>query len=212
MTDDKIAQEGPTHDGTEGVTRVEAFSDGVIAIIVTIMVLELKAPEAEDINALWRLWPTFLAYGLSYAYVAIYWVNHHRLFGHVRGVSNGLLWANIALLFSLSLVPFSTAYLGEHHFARDATLLYLATLLLPSLTYALLQTTIRRAGIEGREAETYHRATTRKGVAATAIYLIGLPLTFVAPWLGIACAALVAVLWMLPWSPLDRLFLQDRAD
>jgi uncharacterized membrane protein len=187
---------------------VEAFSDGVIAIIVTIMVLELRAPEAEDIRALWQLWPIFIAYVLSYAYVAIYWVNHHRLFGHVRGVSNGLLWANIALLFSLSLVPFSTAYLGEHHFTRDATLLYLLTLLLPSLTYAILQRTVRRTGIEGREAETYHRATTRKGVAAVLIYLCGLPLAFVSPWLGIACAAVVAVLWMLPWSPLDQLFLR----
>lgn len=203
-------EEGPTHEGTAGVTRVEAFSDGVIAIIVTIMVLELKAPEDPAISALWRIWPTFLAYILSYAYVAIYWVNHHRLFGHVRGVSNGLLWANIALLLSLSLVPFSTAYLGEHHFARDATLLYLATLLLPSLTYAVLQRTIRRAGVEGREAATYHRATTRKGVAATVIYLGGIALTFVSPWLGIVAAGLVAVLWMLPWSPLDRLFL--RAD
>jgi uncharacterized membrane protein len=205
---DLTEEEGPTHDGTAGVTRVEAFSDGVIAIIVTIMVLELRAPETDDITALWRLWPTFIAYGLSYAYVAIYWVNHHRLFGHVRGVSNGLLWANIALLFSLSLVPFSTAYLGQHHFARDATLLYLATMLLPSLTYAILQTTIRRAGIEGHEAQIYHRATSRKGLAATLIYMIGIPLTFVAPWLGIACAALVAVLWMLPWSPLDKIFLR----
>jgi uncharacterized membrane protein len=204
---DKLAEEGPPREGAAGVNRVEAFSDGVIAIIVTIMVLELRAPEAEGIAALWRLWPTFLAYVLSYAYVAIYWVNHHRLFGHVRGVTNGLLWANIALLFALSLVPFATAYLGEHHFARDATLLYLATLLLPSLSYAALQTTIRHAGIQGREAAIYHRATTRKGIAATATYLLGIGLTFISPWLGITSAALVAVFWMLPWSPLDRLFL-----
>jgi hypothetical protein len=83
---DQTEEEGPTHEGTAGVTRVEAFSDGVIAIIVTIMVLELRAPEAEDIRALWQLWPIFIAYVLSYAYVAIYWVNHHRLFGHVRGL------------------------------------------------------------------------------------------------------------------------------
>jgi uncharacterized membrane protein len=207
--EDKTEEEGPTHEGTAGVTRVEAFSDGVIAIIVTIMVLELRPPEAPEIAMLWKLWPLFLAYVLSYAYVAIYWVNHHRLFGHVRGVTNGLLWANIALLFSLSLVPFSTAYLGEHHFARDATLLYLATLLLPSIAYAVLQRSIRRAGIVNRDTAIYHRATLRKGVAATLIYLVGIPLTFVTPWLGIACAGLVAVLWMLPWSPLDQLFLRD---
>jgi uncharacterized membrane protein len=205
---DKTEEEGPTHEGTVGVNRVEAFSDGVIAIIVTIMVLELRPPESADLESLWRLWPIFIAYVLSYAYVAIYWVNHHRLFGHVRGVTNGLLWANISLLFSLSLVPFATAYLGEHHFARDATLLYLVTLLLPSLTYAVLQRTVRGTGIAGQEAETYHRATTRKGLAALVIYAIGIPLAFVAPWMGIACAALVAVLWMLPWSPLDKIFLR----
>jgi uncharacterized membrane protein len=203
--------DGAKHEGKAGVTRIEAFSDGVIAIIVTIMVLELKAPEAEDLSALWRLWPTFLAYVFSFAYVAVYWVNHHRLFGHVRTVTNGLLWSNMALLFTLSLVPFSTAYLGEHHFSRDATLLYLATMLLPSLTYAMLQTTIRHAGISGHAAEVYHRATTRKGVAASLTYLLGVILTFVSPWLGIACAALVAVFWMLPWSPLDQLFLRGVA-
>lgn len=205
-----MGEESPP-EGKAGVGRVEAFSDGVLAIIVTIMVLELKAPEAEDLAALARLWPTFLAYVLSYAYVAIYWVNHHRLFGHVRGVTNGLLWANMALLFTLSLVPFSTAYLGEHHFGRDATLLYLATLLLPALAYAVLHRRIRGAGIQGREAEIYHRATARKGMAANVTYLLGIALTFVSPWLGIACAALVAVFWMLPWSPLDRLFIGERA-
>jgi len=208
--EDKTEEEGPTHEGTAGVTRVEAFSDGVIAIVVTIMVLELRPPETADLGALWKLWPVFVAYVLSYAYVAIYWVNHHRLFGHVRGVTNGLLWANIALLFSLSLVPFSTAYLGEHHFARDATLLYLVTLLLPSVAYAMLQRAIRRAGVESRESELYYRATIRKGGTATLIYLTGIPLTFVSPWLGIACAAVVAVLWMLPWSPFDRLFVREQ--
>jgi uncharacterized membrane protein len=200
-----------TPEGKAGVGRVEAFSDGVIAIIVTIMVLELRAPEGEELSALWKLWPTFLAYVFSFAYVAVYWINHHRLFGHVRQVTNGLLWANMALLFTLSLVPFSTAYLGEHHFGRDATLLYLVTMLLPSVTYAALQTTIRRAGIQGHASEVYHRATTRKGAAATLTYLLGIPLTFVSPWLGIACAALVAVFWMLPWSPLDRLFVGKDA-
>jgi len=192
----------------EGVTRVEAFSDGVIAIIVTIMVLELKAPTDEALGALWRLWPVFIAYVLSYAYVAIYWVNHHRLFSHARVVTNGLLWANIGLLFALSLVPFSTAYLGEHHFGRDATLLYLATMLLPSVSYAILQKVIVDTGADTEGSRLYHKATSRKGLAASAAYLVGMPLSFVSPWLGVACAALVAVFWMLPWSPLDRLFLK----
>ncbi|WP_067732766.1 TMEM175 family protein [Novosphingobium naphthalenivorans] len=195
----------------EGVSRVEAFSDGVLAIIITIMVLELKTPAAEGLEALWHLWPVFLAYVLSYAYVAIYWVNHHRLFGHARVITGRLLWSNMALLFTLSLVPFATAYLGEHHFSRAATLLYLAVMLLASIAYAPLQREIARTGTAGKAARTYHAATLRKGLAAILVYAAGLPLSFVSPWLGIGCAALVAVFWILPWGPLDRLFLCDDA-
>ena len=195
------------HEGRGGVARVEAFSDGVIAIIVTIMVLELKAPADPDLAALWRLWPTFLAYVLSYLYVAIYWVNHHKLFSHAMVVTAGLLWSNIALLFTLSLVPFATAYLGEHHFARAATVLYLVSLLLPALAYGALQAVIMRTGQCAPPARRYLEATQRKGWAASAVYLLGIPLAFVVPWLGIACAALVALFWCLPFSRLDRVFL-----
>ena len=194
------------NEGRPGVGRVEAFSDGVIAIIVTIMVLELHPPVSEGWDKLWSLWPVFLAYALSYAYVAIYWVNHHRLFSHATRVTNGLLWSNIWLLFSLSLVPFSTAYLGEHHFNRDATLVYLATMLFPSIAYVALQSIIRRTGNQGPASIAYHRQTTRKGIFAAIVYIAGAPLSFVSPWLGIACAALVAIFWFLPKSPLDRLF------
>lgn len=190
-----------------GIARIEAFSDGVIAIIITIMVLDLKVPAGESVRALLPLWPTFVAYALSYVYVAIYWVNHHRLFSHARQVSNGLLWANIALLFTLSLVPFATSYLGDHRFGRDATLLYLVAMLLPSATYTTLRNVISRADVKSAAARSYLVATKRKGYAATLIYALGLPLSFVAPWLGIACAALVAIFWCLPSSSLDRLFL-----
>lgn len=190
----------------EAISRVEAFSDGVLAIIITIMVLELKAPADEDIGALWRLWPVFVAYLLSYAYVAIYWVNHHRLFGFARAVTGGLLWANMALLFTLSLIPFTTAYLGEHRFGRDATVLYLASLLLAALAYVVLQAQVARTGVRDAATRHYHRATLRKGLAAIATYAAGMALSFVVPALGMACAALVAVFWMLPWSRLDRMF------
>ena len=199
-------------EGGAGIDRIEAFSDGVIAIIVTIMVLDLKVPGGSGIAALLPLWPTFLAYALSYAYVAIYWVNHHRLFGHARVVSNGLLWSNMALLFTLSLVPFATAYLGLHRFARGATLLYLAVLLLPSVTYTALQGVIRRDGAQDMAARRYHYATMRKGYAASAIYAAGLALSFLSPWLGIAAAALVAVFWCMPFSALDQLFLRGFPD
>ena len=193
-----------------GTNRLEAFSDGVIAIIITIMVLELKAPHDASVPALLALWPTFLAYVLSFALVAIYWVNHHRLFGHATHVTNGLLWSNILLLFALSLVPFSTSYLGEHHFNREATWLYLATMLLPSVAYAWLQATIRHTGKRGPGAERFYAASTRKGWVAALIYALGIPLTFVSPWLGIGCAALVAVLWFLPQSRIDALFAPAR--
>jgi len=195
-----------SEEGRPGIGRVEAFSDGVVAIIVTIMVLELHPPLSERMDQLWTLWPVFLAYVLSYAYVAIYWVNHHRLFTHATHVTNGLIWSNMLLLFALSLVPFSTAYLGEHHFSRDATLLYLITMLLPAMAYLWLQSIIRRTGKQGAAAEAYYRQTGRKGVFAGLIYAVGIPLTFLSPWLGVACAAVVALFWFLPKSPLDPLF------
>ncbi|MFD1612115.1 TMEM175 family protein [Sphingomonas tabacisoli] len=194
------------YEGRAGVGRVEAFSDGVVAIIITIMVLELHPPVSERMDQLWSLWPIFLAYALSYAYVAIYWVNHHRMFANATRVTNDLLWSNMLLLFTLSLVPFSTSYLGEHHFSAGATILYLVTMLLPSIAYAWVQWTIRRTGRQDEHALAYHRQTLRKGAVSSFLYLLGIPLTLVSPWLGIACAALVALLWFLPASPVDRLF------
>ena len=198
----------PVDEGRSGVARVEAFSDGVLAIIVTIMVLELHAPHEPGLAPLLELWPTFLAYVLSYAYIAIYWVNHHRLFSHARIVTNSLVWSNIALLFATSLVPFSTAYLGAHPFTRDATVLYMITLLLPAIAYFWLETVIRRTGRQDHAAKVYYEATTRKGLLALACYGAAVPLAFISPLLSIAIAAIMALFWMLPWGPLDRLFLR----
>ncbi|NOW47923.1 putative membrane protein [Novosphingobium sp. SG751A] len=188
------------------IGRVEAFSDGVLAIIVTIMVLELHAPEQEGWEPLLRLWPVFLAYVLSFAYVAIYWVNHHRLLAHAARVTNRLVWNNMGLLFTLSLVPFATAYLGEHHFSRDATMLYLGVMLAPAVCYIPLQADVRRHGHRTPIAEAYYRTSTRKGLVSTLLYLAGLGLACWYPWAGIACAGAVAVLWFLPAGPVDRLF------
>jgi len=193
-------------EGRDGAKRVEAFSDGVIAIIVTIMVLELHAPEAPGLRALLGQWPVFLAYALSYAYVAIYWVNHHRLFQFATRAGNALLWANIVLLFTLSLVPFATAYLGKQHFSGEATLLYMLVMLLPSFAYNWLQRVIRRTGARTPEAERYHRRTLRKSMLASGLYLAGVAVAIVSPPAGLACAAAVALLWCLADGPLDRLF------
>ena len=203
---------GRRGEGGPDVGRIETFSDGVVAIIITIMVLELHPPLAGGFERLWTLWPVFLAYVLSYAYIAIYWVNHHRLFSYARRVSNALIWANMALLFALSLVPFSTSYLGGRDFSREATILYLATMLLPAFAYSWLQAVIRRTGVQSEAAGLYHRATSRKGVFATIIYAAGIPLSFITPWLGIGAAALVAAFWVLPVGPLDRLFARRGGD
>ncbi|MBO9624647.1 MAG: DUF1211 domain-containing protein [Sphingomonas sp.] len=193
-------------EGHGGVTRIEAFSDGVIAIIITIMVLEMKAPEEPGVAHLLALWPVFVAYALSYAYVAIYWVNHHRMFSHARRVTNALVWSNIALLFALSLVPFATAYLGSQEFSRDSTLLYMGVMILPAFAYVWLQSVVRRTGSQDEAAQAYHQRSVRKGIVATLIYGSGMLLTLISPWAGLACAALVALLWFLPKSPLDALF------
>ena len=160
-------------EGRGGVGRVEAFSDGVLAIIITIMVLELRPPEEPGLHLLWKLWPTFVAYVLSYAYIAIYWVNHHRLFSHARRVDNALVWSNIALLFALSLVPFTTAYLGTHFLDRFATALYAGSLLLPAVAYHFLQIAITRNGSQTPRARAYYKAMQRKGALCTLAYAAG---------------------------------------
>ncbi len=173
---------------------------------MTIMVLELKAPEDAGLHHLWELWPIAVAYALSFAYIGIYWVNHHQLFSHATKVSGGLLWWNLALLFTLSLIPFSTAYLGTQALSRDASIVYLVTLLLPALAYLPVQLAVRSTGVLGREARLYHHRAIRKGLVTAAIYLAAIPVAFVAPWLAIVTVAVVAVLWFLPKSPLDALF------
>lgn len=193
-------------EGQAGVARVEAFSDGVLAILITIMVLELKAPEVEGLHALWALWPTFFAYVLSYMYIAIYWVNHHRLFSHARAVTNELVWANMALLFALSLLPFTTAYIGRHLSSAPAAAIYLGSLLSPSLAYYWVQKVIRKTGRQDAAAQTYYRATNRKGLAASIVYAFAVPLCFVSSGIGLTLAGLVGLTWILPWGPVDRLF------
>lgn len=194
-------------EGRTGVARVEAFSDGVLAIIVTIMVLELHAPEQPGLAPLLHLWPTLIAYVVSYGYVAVYWVNHHRLFGYARVVTGGLLWSNIALLFALSFIPFAASYLGKQQFSLNSTLCYLTALIGPALAYHWLHSIIRRTGAQDAAAQTYHRASTRKGIAAMLVYAAAIPLSFLSPTIGVALAGLVAIFWILPWSQLDRMFI-----
>jgi uncharacterized membrane protein len=178
-------------------TRLEAFSDGVIAIIITIMVLEMKVPHGETLGDLSKLWPVFISYVLSFINVGIYWNNHHHMLHTVKRVSGGILWANLHLLFWLSLMPFATAWMGENHFAAWPTALYGAVLLACAIAYTIL--TIRIIAVHGADSALARAVgKDKKGKLSLLVYLVGAPLAFVSPWLALALYAAVAIMWFIP--------------
>ncbi|MFO1425497.1 MAG: TMEM175 family protein [Steroidobacteraceae bacterium] len=194
-----------------GKTRLEAFSDGVLAIIITIMVLELKVPHGDDLATLARLWPVFLSYVLSFTYVGIYWNNHHHMLHTVRRVSGGILWANLHLLFWLSLVPFTTGWMGENHFAVVPTGLYGANLLGAAIAYWILQRVIIRA--QGPDS-LLARATGQdlKGNGSLLIYALALlSLAFAPPAVAWALYAIVALIWLIPDPRIERMLHEHGA-
>jgi uncharacterized membrane protein len=177
--------------------RLEAFSDGVIAIIITIMVLELKVPDGPTLGALLKVAPLFSLYAMSFVYVGIYWNNHHHLMHAVKRINGGVLWANLHLLFWLSLVPFSTRWMGEQHFETWPVIVYGVSLLMPSLSFALLvQTLIHANGKDSPLAKAI--GGDLKGTISTVIYVAGIGATFWQPWAGMACYLLVALIWLVP--------------
>jgi uncharacterized membrane protein len=177
--------------------RLEAFSDGVIAIIITIMVLEFKTPESAELSALWQIWPTFAVYVLSFVYVGIYWTNHHNMLHAAERVSGGVLWANLFLLFWLSLIPFTTRWMGETHYAMWPVVVYGVSLLGPSVAYYILMQTL--IAVNGRDS-VLARAVGRdvKGMISTAVYIVGIALSFWSTLAGIACYVFVALMWLVP--------------
>jgi uncharacterized membrane protein len=183
--------------------RLEAFSDGVIAIIITIMVLELKVPHGEDFRALGPLWPVFLSYVLSFAYVGIYWNNHHHMLHTVHRVTGPILWANLHLLFWLSLFPFTTGWMGENHFAEGPLALYGVVLLMAAIAYVILQSLI----IASQGADSLLKRAVGgdwKGKLSPVLYLLGIALAFASPWLAFAIYAAVAVIWFIPDRRIER--------
>jgi uncharacterized membrane protein len=177
--------------------RLTAFSDGVIAIIITIMVLELKVPHGSDWPALAGLLPVFLSYILSFVFVGIYWNNHHHLLHASRRVDGGVLWANMHLLFWLSLIPFATGWMGENHFAQLPVAVYGVALLMPSLAYHLLQRCIVRAnGPDRGLADAL--GSDLKGNISPLLYAAGIGLAFVDPRLACAIYVAVALMWLIP--------------
>ncbi len=183
--------------------RLVAFSDGVIAVIITIMVLELKAPHDASLAALKQAAPVFLSYVLSFIYVGIYWSNHHHMLYLARRVSGGILWANLHLLFWLSLIPFTTSWLGEHHDAAIPAAAYGVSLLMPALAWYGLQTLIVRA--QGR-GSALARALGRdvKGKISPVFYLAGILLAFIDARLAEAIYVVVALMWVVPDRRFER--------
>src|SRR5438105_15336911 len=190
--------------------RLEAFSDGVLAIIITIMVLELKAPRGVELSALKPVLPTFFSYLLSFIYVAIYWNNHHHLLHTVKLVSGGILWANLHLLFWLSLFPFATAWIGENHVAPTPTALYGFVLLMAAIAYYILQCAI--IAKQGRDSLLAAAiGPDWKGKLSPALYLASIPLAFVHPWISNALYVFVALLWLVPDRRIERV-LEQRGE
>ena len=190
--------------------RLEAFSDGVIAILITIMVLELKVPHRADPQALREMLPVFLAYVLSFVYLGIYWNNHHHMLQVARRVSGGVLWANLHLLFWLSLIPFVTGWMGENENAPFPTACYGAVLLVAGVSYLILQRSIIAAeGEDSRLAAAIGRDI--KGKVSAVMYAAAIPLSFVHVVVADAIYILVALLWLVPDPRLARRLQQDGA-
>lgn len=184
-------------------TRLEAFSDGVIAIIITIMVLELRAPHDASLAALRPLWPVFLSYVMSFIYLGIYWNNHHHLLHIAEHVNGRILWANLHLLFWLSLVPFATAWMGENEFAGSSVALYGVVLLSAAIAYTILVRAL--LALHGRESLLATAlGSDFKGKISIILYIVGIALTFVNNWIGFAMYVLVAIIWLTPDKRIER--------
>ena len=187
-----------------GKERLLAMTDGVIAIIITIMVLELKLPHAASLAALAAQWPVFLAYALSFVYVAIYWNNHHHYFHLVRHINGPVMWANFHLLFWLSLVPFATNWMGEEGFAPVPTAVYGVALLMPAIAWKVMQTVIVKTQGPQSPMRAY-LGRDPKGMLSPLLYAAGVGLSFVAPWAGLVCYAVVAGMWLMPDRRIEKM-------
>lgn len=183
--------------------RLVAFSDGVLAVIITIMVLELKVPHGEDLRSVQPLIPVFLSYVLSFIYVGIYWNNHHHLLQAAEHVNGGILWANLHLLFWLSLIPFTTGWLGENHAAPLPVAAYGVVLLCCGIAYNILNHALIR-NHEAGALVSKSSGVALKGMISIAFYVTAIPLAFVNPWLSCALYVVVALTWFIPERRIER--------
>jgi uncharacterized membrane protein len=190
-------------------TRLEAFSDGVIAIIITIMVLELKVPHGDGIEALAPLFAVFLSYVLSFVYIGIYWNNHHHMLHTCTRVTGAILWANLHLLFWLSLIPFATGWMGENHFASAPAAIYGAVLLMAAIAYWILQQLI----IASQGADSLLKKAVGadwKGKLSPLFYVIAIPAAFWSQWISIGLYVFVALMWLVPDRRIERVLVDHE--
>lgn len=184
--------------------RMEAFSDGVLAIIITIMVLEIKVPHGNNFNDLGPLLPIFLSYVLSFIYLGIYWNNHHHMMHTVKKVTGKILWANLHLLFWLSLVPFVTGWMGENHFATEPMALYGFILLMAAIAYFFLQNSIIKS--QGKDSILKNAVgKDLKGKLSPMFYIIGIAMAWISVWFSGAMFVLVAIIWLVPDKRIERI-------
>jgi uncharacterized membrane protein len=183
--------------------RLEAFSDGVLAVAITIMVLEMKVPQGADWSALSQLWPVFLSYVLSFVYIGIYWNNHHHLLSTCDRVDGSIMWANLHLLFWLTLVPFVTGWMGENEFAPIPTTLYGVVLILSALAFLILQTRIVAAQ-SPESALRRELGSDLKGRLSPALYLAGIFIAQYAPMIAFGLYGAVAIVWLVPDKRIER--------
>lgn len=187
-------------------SRLEAFSDGVLAIIITIMILEIKPPESTEWHSLLELLPKFLSYILSFAYVGIYWNNHHHMFQAVKkGVKGNILWSNLTLLFWLSLIPVATAWMGEHNFEKNPVILYGFVLLMNAISYWILANLIIKN--EGKDSHLAKAiGNDIKGKLSMVFYILGIIFSFFHATIGILFYAIVAFMWLIPDKRIEKLY------
>lgn len=183
--------------------RLEAFSDGVLAVVITVMVLEMKSPRGTSLADLRPLIPVFLSYVLSFVYIGIYWNNHHHLLHATQHVNGATLWANLHLLFWLSLIPFTTAWIGENHVAAWPVAVYGAVLLMAAVAYFILTRALIK--LHGRSSTLATSiGTDTKGKISIAVYAAAIPLAFAQPWIASACYIFVAIMWLIPDRRIER--------
>ena len=190
--------------------RLEAFIDGVLAIVITIMVLEFKVPHGSDWKNLEELIPIFISYGLSFSYIGIYWGNHHHLLHSVKNVSSGMILSNLNLLFWLSLVPFSTAWMGENHFETNTVALYGVVLLLCGTAYYILQKVVEKNSKDSEALKEAFKMLRKKGNISVVMYISSIPLAYVHPYISYGIFIVSSIMWLIPDKNIERALKSEK--